>query len=122
VAGRGNNATIVCHLSKGGNKMDRKAYIGRTDTKSICLTEDACYDILDVIMKYDPEGVKREIISLTLTKGKGKMEKLIKEFAHEEIRKAQKVIDANEKYRRKGSRSWHTIYSLQTSSTYGKGE
>lgn len=38
--------------------MDRKAYVGRTDTTSICLTEDACYDILDVIMKYDPDGVE----------------------------------------------------------------
>jgi hypothetical protein len=51
--------------------MDRKAYIGRTDTKSICLTEDACYDILDVIMKYDPEGVKRGDYFIDIDEGEG---------------------------------------------------
>jgi len=34
-----------------------KTWIGRTDTKSICLSLEACEEILQVIMKYDPDGV-----------------------------------------------------------------
>lgn len=50
----------------------RSTWIGRTDGKSICLpSESAALEVLSVIEKYDPEGIKRGDYFIDVDNGEG---------------------------------------------------